>query len=347
MKTRINAARADQSANLAEVDTGTTKEASPYTGDDVGQLWKFVSSQGDRCALQQLHRRSPWRGILALAFDWAIIFLSFATVLQFGLILAPLALVMIGTRQRALVVLVHEGAHRALHPNRWINDMLAKYCACLPMFLDYSVFCARHGEHHRYLGNPDKDTDFLHSEEDMSRGWWHIYQKQLVSFDNWLSSGLIGGLGSTNWSHRCQVGFWWLALLAIIAITSSTHAALTFALLWMLARTIIHHATISFVIISDHVGLRPGASILNFARNHSHVSPLRWLIHPHANGFHLTHHLLPGLPFHSLAAADRLLMKWPNYRGAAHCDSYLIGKNSAIRSWCGHRPATTFRGEVG
>jgi hypothetical protein len=102
MKTRINAARTDRPANSAEVETDPAKDASPYTGDDVGQLWRFMSSQGDRYALQQLHRRSSWRGILALAFDWAIIFLGFAAVWQCGLILTPLALVIIGTRQRAL-----------------------------------------------------------------------------------------------------------------------------------------------------------------------------------------------------------------------------------------------------
>jgi fatty acid desaturase len=346
MNTNTRAARVEFNDPHQKVGTNPDKGHSPYTGDDVGQLWRYMASTGERDTLQRLHARSPWRGILALASDWGLVSLSVAAAVKFGILLVPLALVIIGSRQRALVVLAHEGAHRALHPNREINDILAKYFACLPMFLDYSVFCRRHAEHHRYLGDPHKDTDFLHSEEDMSRGWWYIYRKQLFSFDNWLAGGLLGGLRSAPWSQKCWVAAWWCALIGIITMIFSMEVAFIFTALWFVARAVIHHATISFVIISDHVGLRPGASILNFARNHSHASPFRWLIHPHSNGFHLTHHLLPGLPFYSLASADRLLMKWPSYRQAVHCTSYFFGKNSAIRSWCGQRPDTNLSGDL-
>jgi fatty acid desaturase len=213
------------------------------------------------------------------------------------------------------------------------------------MFLDYSVFCKSHAEHHRYLGDPEKDTDFLHSEEDIAKGWWFVYSKQFFSLDNWLAGGPLGGLRSADWYQRLLVALYWSTLMALIAVSCSTTAALTFAALWIVSRALVHHAIISFVIISDHVGLRPGASILNFARNHSRTSPLRWLIHPHCNGLHLTHHLLPGLPFHSLAAADKLLMTWPKYREASHCSSYFFGRNSAIRSWCGESTVTATSGD--
>ncbi len=339
MTTAVTNAACEHHSSHEEAETSAERRSNPYVGDDVRQLWRYMSSQGTRESLQRLHERSSWKSISALACDWMIIWLSVAAVVKFGIVMAPVAIVLIGSRQRALVVLAHEGAHGALHPKREVNDILAKYCACLPMFLDYSVFCKSHAEHHRYLGDPHKDTDFLHSEEDISRGWWFVYSKQFLSLDTWLSSGPLGGLRSADRAQRCLVALYWATLLALIAVVFSGTTAVTFLALWIVSRAVVHHAIISFVIISDHVGLHPGASILNFARNHSRTSPLRWLIHPHSNGLHLTHHLLPGLPFHSLAAADKLLMTWPRYREAAHCSSYFFGKNSAIRSWCGGHAA--------
>jgi fatty acid desaturase len=110
--------------------------------------------------------------------------------------------------------------------------------------------------------------------------------------------------------------------------------ALLFFISWIVARAFVHHLIISFVILSDHVGLYPGGSILSFARNHSVHGILRLLIHPHNNGYHLTHHLLPGIPFYGLAKAHKVILQWPPYAQAEHCQSYFFGNRSAIRSWC-------------
>ena len=109
-------------------------------------------------------------------------------------------------------------------------------------------------------------------------------------------------------------------------------AALEFAALWLVSRATIFHLITTFREISDHVGLRPG-SLIGFSRNHTASGLCGALLHPHNNGYHLVHHLNPGMPFYALPQAHALLLAWPEYAAATHCHSYFFGETALVRSW--------------
>jgi hypothetical protein len=135
-----------------------------------------------------------------------------------------------------------------------------------------------------------------------------------------------------GWPSRLGVLCWWATVLAVIAAVAGPSDALIFLALWLGAKATVFHAITAFREISDHVGLRPG-SLIGFSRNHPFSSAVGHLIHPHHNGYHLLHHLNPGIPFHALPKAHALLLGWPRYAAGEHCDSYFIGRMSAVRSW--------------
>jgi fatty acid desaturase len=68
-----------------------------------------------------LSRKSNWKGLALIAHAWIVI-LAAAAVALIWPITIPLAVMIIGARQLGLAILMHDGAHGALHPNLKVND---------------------------------------------------------------------------------------------------------------------------------------------------------------------------------------------------------------------------------
>ena len=73
-----------------------------------------------------LSARSSWKGWAMIAHAWATIFAAGAMVVVWPFTL-PLAVMIIGARQLGLAILMHDGAHGALHPNLTWNDRLGDW----------------------------------------------------------------------------------------------------------------------------------------------------------------------------------------------------------------------------
>jgi hypothetical protein len=95
--------------------------------------------------IQELRRMNDWRSWASLAVDWGLVFASFALVAY-----APnpltilLALVVIGTRQLGLSVLMHEAAHRTLLKNRTLNDFVGNWLCAYPVWSDIGPYRRYH-----------------------------------------------------------------------------------------------------------------------------------------------------------------------------------------------------------
>ena len=307
-----------QVANQSPPGTG----GNPFTGNDIRHLFAYLKANGLKQQLKDLHKRSWIKPTLVLLMDIMSIAFGVYLCIAISMWFLPISCLILGSRQRAFVVLSHEASHHSLFPNRIVNDCVARFFLCPAMFLDFVTFCNEHSQHHKYLGDPELDTDYFHPAGGVRGGWFKFYLKHLLSLKNWKASGIFGAMHYVKIRQRCGIGLWWSALLAILLFSIGLQATLLFAALWIFSRMTVHHAIITFVILSDHVGLCPGGTILKFARNHTSKSLLSRFLHPHNNGYHLTHHLLPGVPCYKLAEAHSLLLDWQPYREAAHCDSW-------------------------
>ena len=289
-----------------------------------------LNSNNLDAAISNLKRRSTIKSVFYIVLEFAIIAFSAYLVINVNYFFVPLSIVLIGVRQRALVVLVHEGSHRNLFGNATLNDILTTLFCAIPMFISLDTYRKKHGEHHRFLGDPDKDSDYLHDPDLIKKGWIKVYFSELLNLESWLGNAFGYPLELKIFAISL---LWWGFIIWAMFCVFSLQQVTVFMALWFVSRATIYHAIISFVIISDHVGLVPGG-VLGFARNHPATGIIRRMIHPHYNGLHLAHHLLPTVPYHSLRKAHDILLTLPEYRCTEHCDSYFTGTRSVIGSWC-------------
>jgi fatty acid desaturase len=199
------------------------------------------------------------------------------------------------------------------------------------MWNSLEIYRREHFAHHRLLGVPGHDIDLIHREEDMGRSWPGLLWRHAANRRSWKGSTLAhlprAEPGELGWMLA-----WWGGLLLALALLFGPIAALEFATLWLVSRATIFHLITTFREISDHVGLRPG-TLIGFSRNHTARGPFGALFHPHNNGYHLVHHLNPGIPYYALPRAHALLLAWPEYAAATHSRRYFLGEAALVRSW--------------
>jgi fatty acid desaturase len=105
---------------------------------------------------------SPWRGVWLIAHAWAVVALAAfgaAAAWQWswiaGLIATPVALVILGGRQLGLAILMHEGAHGLLHPDRKMNNFLGQWLTGAATGSDLHAYRAYHLTHHKFTQQPE------------------------------------------------------------------------------------------------------------------------------------------------------------------------------------------------
>ena len=100
-----------------------------------------------------LTQRSPWRGLWLVAHCWGVIGLAMAVGATWPWLL-PLMVMVIGTRQLGLFILMHDAAHGLLHPNRRLNDLVAIWLCSHSL----GLYRPYHLQHHRHV-QQDDDPD--------------------------------------------------------------------------------------------------------------------------------------------------------------------------------------------
>lgn len=103
--------------------------------------------------------RSAWRGLAMVVHCWGVIALAVAAGVLWP-VLIPLCVMIIGTRQLGLAILMHEAAHGALSPNQKLNDFLGHWLCAVPVGAALSAYRPYHLNHHKYAQNAE-DPDLV------------------------------------------------------------------------------------------------------------------------------------------------------------------------------------------
>jgi fatty acid desaturase len=263
----------------------------------------------------RLTDQSSWMGLALVAHCWAVIFAT-AAIAMIWPITIPLAVMIIGGRQLGLAILMHDAAHRALHPNPKINDFVGHWL-CTPVLDRYRPY---HLTHHKYAQQAEDPDLVLSSPFPITRASMRrkiirdltgqTYLKQrfgmiavAVKADaraghpkNKLSANtkaqlrvIVSGVVCT--AVGAYFGYWW-AWAALWLLPSATWLPLVSRL-----RNIAEHACV------DEGEPDP----MRQART-THANFIeRALIAPYWVNYHCEHHMFMYLPCYRLPQAHRLL----------------------------------------
>lgn len=305
-------------------------EFEQLVSNDLRQIRQDLDHIG--CDKAALFQTSVFRSVCHIALDWSWIFATLWAVMQWGWWAVPASLLVIGNRQRALGNVLHDCGHRNVSRRAQVNDFIARTLVAPLLFADFEQYRKTHMAHHLHLGHPQHDPDYMSSAGANRNCWRETFHANLLSARQWINT-LVGDFAKPLGAQKLlYIALWWTALLVCMGVIAGWQITGVFLVLWLAARATVFFLITLFREMCDHFGREPGG-IFQFSRDITARGVLRHILHPKNNGYHLTHHLLPTVPYYHLPTAHQALLKLTVFQQhACICTSYLFGKHAVVRA---------------
>jgi fatty acid desaturase len=260
-----------------------------------------------------LTARSAWKGLALVAHAWGVIFLAAAAAVAWP-VLIPVAIMIIGTRQLGLAILMHEAAHGGLHPNAKVNDFLGHWLCAVPIGASLAAYRPYHLSHHRFAQQPEDPDLPLSAPFPVTRAslrrkivrdlTGQTYFKQRIA--PLVSRRAPDAPEGARVTARAAAPF--LAANAVLlAIAALSGAWWSFLVLWLLPMATWFPMVTRLRNIAEHAVTPDPNDPLRHARTTRAGLIERALIAPYWVNFHCEHHMFMYLPCWSLPKAHRLL----------------------------------------
>ncbi|HEY5311520.1 MAG TPA: fatty acid desaturase family protein [Pirellulales bacterium] len=287
---------------------------------------------------------SPWRTTLSIARQWLMILAAGTLAVKSGHPLVYLlAMAVIGSRQQALGILVHDATHYLLYRNRAVNDLVSDLCCAFPVNMSTTLYRHTHFRHHRFT-NTEQDPDWLLQQRDPDWRWPKTRGEALRLFFRCALALNMGGaykaaamwspaahlldrLGPTYPLH-CRV-LYLLSSAAIWVVLIKTGTLVPAIVLWIVPALTMLNVTNRMRATAEHI-LTPNTHELDSTRT---VIPSPWerfFISPLNINYHLEHHMFPSVPSWNLGRLHDLLMQDPLFHSRAHVTRSYFGKAGLI-----------------
>ena len=271
----------------------------------------------NKSQLSELREKRDYINALSIFSNWLqiviamIIFYYFPSAITF-----LLALIVVGSRQFALAVLMHEAAHNLLFKNKRINDFVSQWFCAYPIFSDTTPYRPYHLAHHRFT-ETSQDPDLVLSSP---------FPITKVSFARKVFRDITGltGLrrysiafssifktqGESNLERYSLIlkklrGFFITNFIIFIFLTLFLHWSI-FLLLWWVPAFTYYSLIVRIRNIAEHA-VTPGENDFNNTRTTKASLLVRYLMVPHHVNYHLEHHLFTRCPWYNLPKAHEML----------------------------------------
>ena len=273
-------------------------------------------------ALALLRERIEWKGIALIAHAWTVILGSIALVAIFPNPLTYIvAVILIGSRQLGLAILMHDGAHGCLSRNEKRNLFLSQWFCAYPIFAETLAYRRYHLTHHMRTQQED-DPDLVLSapfpitRASYRRKFWRDISGQ-TGYEQ-RKAQIQNALGDPAWPWRQRLRHFNEKLGPQILTNAILFAGLAAAgvwwvypLLWLVPLLTWQMVITRIRNIADHAVISDGDDPLRNTRTTMANLIERALIAPYFVNYHLEHHLLYYVPCYNLPKLHAVLMRGP------------------------------------
>ena len=249
------------------------------------------------------------------------------------------AVIVIGSRLRALNNLVHEASHNLLSTFRRLNTALGLGCA-VPTLLSFSEYKRSHMRHHARLGCND-DPDLIRLKElglhplpaRVSVG------KLLAGFPRLYVRYLLGSLylaGKLSLARRIGA----LSIIGAVLSAAVGERAVQIVILYWLVPFLTSYQAIKFIAeTGEHTGLYQRFShesdvrfkAIHMTRNTLVGALPAFFLYPYGDNFHMLHHRYPSVPGFNLPSLHAQLLSQNWYSMVGYPDNCpLWGEGSLL-----------------
>lgn len=300
------------------------------------RMYRFPSDVQQE--LNELNRADNWHVFVAWAEDVFWMALCVLSCVYGSYWLYPLAVLVVGARQRGLSTLLHDCAHGVGVADKRLQMFAGTLLTAYPIFQQHYAYKVSHVfTHHPKLGSPDGDPDlrFFIEQGAYRQSATAHYVRRVVIFpllgtQTWAYLRylvrnryrvLAGVEKRTEASSPVQrrkramdrAGFW-LFWALVVGLAWYGGWLLGLLLFWVVPYLTSFQILGWYIELSEHTPLVRDSNIdLYMTRNRKSRSWEKFLTGIHNDNYHLEHHLDPRTPFWNLHKTRKIRLRDPNY----------------------------------
>lgn len=275
--------------------------------------------------IRPLARRSDLIGALLVLHCWGVIagavalFAIWPNALSF-----IIAVVVIGSRQLGLAILMHDAAHNALFASRALNEWVGQWLCARPIGADLPSYRRYHLTHRRYTqteGDPDLrlSRPFPTTRASLIRkfvrdltgltGLKERYAQVRMSFQLAWDADAIEAVGLTQTFKSATMRPVWIANAVIFALMWAAGAWWWWLAFWLLPLLTWFQVVVRLRNIAEHAATEFSDDPLRNVRTTLAGPLMRLLVAPYRVNYHLEHHLVMHVPCWRLPKLHRLMIE--------------------------------------
>jgi fatty acid desaturase len=282
----------------------------------ASELAEFTRLDDTRSALAVLQTLGLAAGAIAAAIHW------------WHPLPVAAAVLVIGTQQHAMFVLVHEASHYRLFSRRGLNEAIGRLLG-VATGISMCSYRVVHRLHHNNLYGADDPDIALHGG--YPRGKVYLLRKlagDLTGLNAWKTYRYFFGnpaidartgaalrplddtapsLRQAARRDRWMVVAFQLGVPALVGLLGGPQALAAYVLLWLLPLVTVVQAILRVRAILEHGAVEDKSSAFTAARTNLAAPLGRFLLFPHHVNYHVEHHLFPAVPHYHLPRLHALL----------------------------------------